>query len=99
MKEGPSNYICKCRCHTDENYTHEGHCCFVCPKCKENIVAHLYNEHKHKCRGKKRLNRPVNQEVESSEPEKNEERVSKRFRLNRPPSFGSTRSRHRTNRR
>ena len=59
---GPTNYECNCECHTNEEYIHEGHCCFVCPKCHDRILAHLYNEHKHSCSKAKRLAKRIKKE-------------------------------------
>lgn len=101
--EGPSNYICQCKCHTDPEVTHEGHCCFKCPRCHERIVAHLYNEHRYSC-GKQKIRRiqkdTIREKKQSITPQERPIHHSWRERITTKPTiFGSTRTRHRSTKR
>lgn len=86
--EGVKEYFeCQCQCHTDNKFFHEGHCCFMCPKCKRNIMLHFFNEHRHTCRGVRPLKKPK-PKVTRTVIEKPKPKIRK-------ASFGSTRTRHR----
>lgn len=92
----PSNCICECDCHNDPEVVHSTPCCFTCPKCKQNIITHLYNVHVHTCSRANLLQQ--NQPIEN--PEKNTTieptaPARKRKPINRPTIPGSTRTRYR----
>ena len=90
MSEGPTNYICDCKCHDDPEFKHEGPCCFPCPKCKERIKLHLYNEHKAACSKRKKRKRRVLPVNPTTPPVVKDVEIPKRSY-----SFGSTATRHR----
>lgn len=88
----PTNCICECECHTNAEVNHPVPCCFVCPKCKQNIMSHLYNDHVHTCsRANAYTPRP------HSEPEQKQPRVpsERRKLIDLPVAPGSARSRYR----
>ncbi len=95
----PGNVVCKCECHTDPEIRHAVPCCFVCPKCKENIAAHIYNEHVGSCsRSNMLAERAKQKEVEKVQ--KEEEVVlpippPKRKPRKFPNVVGSSRTRYR----
>jgi Cft2 family RNA processing exonuclease len=45
-----TKYICDCNCHISKDIVHCRPCCYICPKCGERIVTHMYKDHIENCK-------------------------------------------------
>lgn len=100
-KVAPGNAVCDCECHSNPEIKHPSPCCFTCPKCKQQIVAHIYNAHVQSCdraaqiMAERERKRAENQPEPEAAPELPPERPKKKKIKDLPVMPGSTRTRYR----